>query len=242
MNNLSALRRQNRLLGSLASRDWEALQPGFELVQLVKGEVLHEAGVALKHVHFPTSGMVSLVSRMRDGASAELAVTGNEGLVGVCAFLGNDRAHSDAVVQSGGYSLRTSAAAMAALTSESHDIVRPVLRYAQALFLHMGQTAACNRHHGLDQQLCRWLLLNLDRMQDNNLVATQEQIAGMLGVRREGVTSGALKLQKAGLIHYVRGKISVLNRKGLEQRSCECYSVVKRAYEHLPGVAAFATG
>jgi CRP-like cAMP-binding protein len=238
MKNVSALRRQNGLLASLSADDWATLQPHFELVPLAKREVLHEAGVALRHVHFPIVGMVSLVSRMRDGASAELAVIGHEGLVGVCAFLGDDRAHSDAVVQGAGQALRIPAAVIADLAGSSHGIVRPVLRYAQSLFVHMGQTAACNRHHGLDQQLCRWLLLNLDRMRDNKLLATQEQIAGMLGVRREGVTSGALKLQKAGLIRYVRGRISILNRKGLEQRSCECYSIVKRAYEQLPGMAA----
>jgi CRP-like cAMP-binding protein len=233
MNNVSELRQQNLLLAGLADAEWETLRPHLQSVQLAKGAMLHEAGVDLKHVHFPTTGMVSLVSHMRDGASAELAVIGNEGVVGVCAFMGDAQAHSNAIVQSPGHALRISADTMSDLTASSHAIVRPVLRYAQTLFLHMGQTVACNRHHGLDQQLCRWLLLSLDRAQDNKLLATQQQIAGMLGVRREGVTSGALKLQKAGLISYARGQISILDRKGLEQRSCECYSVVTHAYERL---------
>lgn len=233
MDSISALRHRNLLLGCLAKADWEILQPHVKVVQLSKGEVLHDAGMPLEHVHFPTAGVVSLVSNMSDGASAELAVVGNEGVVGVCAFMGGGRAHSSAVVQSPGYSLKISAAMIADLTRRSHAVVSPALRYAQTLFVHMGQTVACNRHHGVDQQLCRWLLLNLDRMQDNKLLATQQQIAGMLGVRREGVTGGALKLQKAGLISYVRGRISILNRRGLEQRSCECYSVVTRAYERL---------
>ena len=233
MNHISELRRQNLLLGSLTEADWQSLQPHFEMVPLARSTVLHEAGVDLRHVHFPVTGMVSLVSHMSDGASAELAVIGNEGVVGVCAFMGDDQAHSNAIVQSPGHALRIPAVTIAELTRQSHGIVRPVLRYAQTLFLHMGQTVACNRHHGLDQQLCRWLLLSIDRVHDNKLLATQQQIAGMLGVRREGVTSGALKLQKAGLISYARGQISILNRKGLEQRSCECYSVVTHAYERL---------
>jgi CRP-like cAMP-binding protein len=227
------MRRQNLLLASLTNEEWEALQPHVELVALGKGAVLHEAGVALKYVHFLATGVVSLVSNMSDGASAELAVVGSEGVVGICAFMGGREAHSTAVVQSAGFSLRMRAAIIGDLTRRSHALVGPVLRYAQTLLVHLGQTVACSRHHDLDQQLCRWLLLSLDRMQDDKLVATQQQIAGMLGVRREGVTGGALKLQKAGIISYVRGRISILNRPALELRSCECYSVVARAYEQL---------
>jgi CRP-like cAMP-binding protein len=233
MKDTSELRRQNHLLGGLSTEDWGHLQPHVEVVELRSRAILHESGIALNHVHFPTTGMVSLVSHLSDGASAELAVVGNEGVVGICAFMGGGPAHNSAVVQSPGYSLRISAAIIDDMTMRSHAVVGPALRYAQTLFAHMGQTVACNRHHRLDQQLCRWLLLNLDRMEDNELMATQQQIAGMLGVRREGITGGALKLQKAGLIRYGRGKISILNRRGLEKRSCECYSVVTRAYEQL---------
>jgi CRP-like cAMP-binding protein len=233
MKSISELRRQNLLLKGLTQEDWELLQSHVEPVELRKGSILHESGVPLNHVHFPTTGMVSLVSHLSDGASAELAVIGNEGVVGICAFMGGGPAHNTAVVQSPGHSLRISAAIIDDMAKHSHAVVGSALRYAQTLFAHMGQTVACNRHHGLDQQLCRWLLLNLDRMQDNQLMATQQQIAGMLGVRREGITGGALKLQRAGLIRYGRGKISILNRRGLEKRSCECYSVVSRAYEQL---------
>jgi CRP-like cAMP-binding protein len=176
---------------------------------------------------------------MKDGASAEVAVVGNEGVVGVCAFMGGGCALSSAVVQSAGHALRMTAESIAGLAWQSEPLMQQLLRYTQALFTHMAQTAACNQHHALDQKLCRWLLLNLDRRDGNEMNATQEQIAGMLGVRREGVTGSALKLQKAGMIRYHRGHVSVLDRAGLEARSCECYSVVRQAYDRLrAGTAA----
>ena len=235
MFNISVFRQQNLLLSGLGAADWALLQGHMRIVELTKGAVLHEAGVELSHVHFPTAGVVSLLTHMSDGASCELATVGNDGVVGICAFMGGGCAHSTAVVQSAGYGVQMPATLAADLTRRSHAVLGPVMRYAQSLFVHMGQTVACNRHHGLNQQLCRWLLLNLDRMKENQLLATQQQIAAMLGVRREGITSEALKLQKAGLISYGRGRISILNRKGLEQLSCECYSVVTRAYDRLLG-------
>ena len=170
---------------------------------------------------------------MKDGASAEVAVVGNEGIVGVCAFMGGGRALSGAVVQSAGHAFRMTAESIACHAWQSEPVLQQLLRYTQALFTHMAQTSACSQHHALDQKLCRWLLLNLDRRDGNDMLVTQEQIASMLGVRREGVTNSATKLQKAGLIEYHRGHMSVLDRAGLEARSCECYSVVRQAYDRL---------
>jgi CRP-like cAMP-binding protein len=185
------------------------------------------------HVHFPTTAIVSMLYVMENGASAEIAVVGNEGIVGVSLFMGGESTSSRAVVQSAGEGFRLSARAMKEEFNRGGPVLHLLLRYTQALITQMSQTAVCNRHHSLDRQLCRWLLLSMDRLQGNELVMTQELIANMLGVRREGVTEGALKLQRAGLIRYARGHITVLDRQRLEKRSCECYSVVKKEYDRL---------
>jgi CRP-like cAMP-binding protein len=197
------------------------------------GSVLYESGAALSHVYFPTSAIVSLLYVMENGASAEIAVVGNEGIVGISLFMGGESTPSRAVVQSAGQGFRLRAQLMKDESNRAGPVLQLLLRYTQALITQMAQTAVCNRHHSLDQQLCRWLLLSLDRLQDNELIMTQELIANMLGVRREGVTEGALKLQQAGLIRYSRGRITVLNRPGLEERTCECYAVVKDEYDRL---------
>jgi CRP-like cAMP-binding protein len=229
----SSVRAKNQVLAALPAADWRLIEPQLERIELPLGAMLYEAGVVLQHVYFPATAIVSLVSSMKDGASAEVAVVGNEGIVGVCAFMGGGRALSGAVVQSAGHAFRMTAESIASHAWQSESVMQQLLRYTQALFTHMAQTSACNRHHALDQKLCRWLLLNLDRRDGNEMIVTQEQIAGMLGVRREGVTGSALKLQKAGLIQYRRGRMSVLDRAGLESRSCECYSVVRQAYDRL---------
>lgn len=223
----------NQLLATLSSVEWQHLEPDLEWVDLAAGDLLYASGQALSHVHFPASATVSLVSSMADGASAEVAVVGSEGMVGICAFMGNANALSDAVVQRPGNAWRMSTAAVLHHTRRSSEVMQRLLGYTQALFTHMAQCSACNRHHALDQQLCRWLLLHLDRQDGADMRITQERIASLLGVRREGVTSGALKLQRAGLIDYHRGHISIIDRNGLEARSCECYSVVRRAYDRL---------
>jgi CRP-like cAMP-binding protein len=197
------------------------------------GQVLYESGAMLSHVYFPTTAIVSLLYVMENGASAEIAVVGNEGLVGISLFMGGESTPSRAVVQSAGHGLRLKAQWMKDEFSRAGPVLHLMVRYTQALITQMTQTAVCNRHHSLDQQLCRWLLLSLDRLRANELVMTQELIANMLGVRREGVTEAALKLQQAGLISYARGHISVLDRPGLEKRTCECYMVVKKEYERL---------
>jgi CRP-like cAMP-binding protein len=223
----------NQLLDALPPQDlarWAAL---LEPVDMPLGQVLYESGITLSHVYFPVTAIVSLLYVMEDGASAEIAVVGREGLVGIALFMGGGSTPSRAVVQSAGKGLRLRADALTAEFNRAGPVMHLLLRYTQALITQMAQTAVCNRHHSLDQQLCRWLLLSLDRLNSQELVMTQELIANMLGVRREGVTEGALKLQKAGLIRYARGHISVLNRSGLEARTCECYSVVKREYDRL---------
>lgn len=197
------------------------------------GQVLYESGATLSHVYFPTTAIVSLLYVMENGASAEIAVVGNEGIVGISLFMGGESTSSRAVVQSAGNGLRLKAQMIKNEFNRAGPVLHLLLRYTQALITQMAQTAVCNRHHSLDQQLCRWLLLSLDRLQDNELVMTQELIANMLGVRREGVTEGALKLQQGGLIRYARGRISVLDRPGLEKRTCECYAVVKKEYDRL---------
>jgi CRP-like cAMP-binding protein len=202
-------------------------------VELPLGMVLHESGGLLGHVYFPTTAIVSLLYVTANGSSAEIAVVGNDGLVGISLFMGGESTPSRAVVQSGGQGFRLAAQAIKR-EFDQPPVLRLMLLYTQALITQMAQTAACNRHHSLDQQLCRsLLLLSLDRLASHELVMTQELIAGMLGVRREGVTESALKLQHAGLIRYSRGRISVLDRPGLEQRSCECYAVVKKEYDRL---------
>ena len=225
--------RANRLLAALPDAEWRRWQPQLEIVDMPLGRVLYESGVAMGHVYFPTTAIVSLLYVMEDGASAEIAVVGREGLVGVSLFMGGGSTPSRAVVQSAGRGFRLRAAAMTEEFNLAGPVLHLLLRYTQALITQMSQTAVCNRHHSLDQQLCRWLLLSLDRLDSAELNMTQELIANMLGVRREGVTEAALKLQRAGLISYARGRITALDRRGLEARSCECYSVVKKEYDRL---------
>jgi len=221
------------LLGQLPHAEQQRWFPELELVEMPLGQVMYEAGATLTHVYFPTTSIVSLLYVMESGASAEIAVVGNEGIVGVSLFMGGDSTPSRGVVQSAGKGYRLTAQLMKNEFNKAGPVLHLLLRYTQALITQMAQTAVCNRHHSLDQQLCRWLLLSLDRLQGNELVMTQELIANMLGVRREGVTEGAIKLQNAGLIRYARGHITVLDRAGLEKRSCECYAVVKREYDRL---------
>jgi CRP-like cAMP-binding protein len=225
--------RQNHLLAALPEAQWERWLPQLEAIELKLGQVIYESGRTLGHVYFPTTAIVSLLYVMEDGASAEIAVVGNEGLVGVALFMGGGSTPSRAVVQSAGLGFRLRSATMKEEFDRAGPVMHLLLRYTQALITQMAQTAVCNRHHSLDQQLCRWLLLSLDRLQGNDLVMTQELIANMLGVRREGVTEAALKLQKIGLIRYARGHITVLDRPGLEERTCECYAVVKKEYDRL---------
>ena len=197
------------------------------------GKVLYESGATLAHVYFPTSAIVSLLYVMEDGASAEIAVVGYEGIVGISLFMGGESTPSRALVQSAGTGYRLKASLMLEEFNHAGPVLHLLLRYTQALITQMAQTAVCNRHHSLDQQLCRWLLLSLDRLRSNELVMTQELIANMLGVRREGVTEAAGRLDKAGLIRYQRGHITVLDRGQLERRTCECYAVVKKEYDRL---------
>ncbi|MHB8478753.1 MAG: Crp/Fnr family transcriptional regulator [Steroidobacteraceae bacterium] len=224
---------KNHLLAALPQAEAERWSSFLEPVELPLGEVLYESGSPLSHVYFPTTAIISLLYVMENGASAEIAVVGNEGIVGISLFMGGESTSSRALVQSAGKGVRLGAQFLKEEFDRAGRVLHLLLRYTQALITQMAQTAVCNRHHSLDQQLCRWLLLSLDRLEDNHLVMTQELIANMLGVRREGVTEGALKLQHAGLIQYARGHITVLDRTGLEKRSCECYAVVKREYERL---------
>ena len=225
--------RTNQLLAALPLAEWQRWQPQLEAVELPLGQVLYESGSTLGHVYFPTTAMVSLLYVMQNGAAAEIAVVGREGIVGVALFMGGESTPSRAVVQSAGHGFRLKAKAVKQEFEASPAVMHLLLRYTQALITQMAQTAVCNRHHSLDEQLCRWLLLSLDRLSGSELRMTQELIANMLGVRREGVTEAALKLQKAGLIQYSRGRILVLDRAGLERRSCESYAVVKKEYDRL---------
>ncbi len=225
--------KKNRLLAALPEAEWQRWLPQLELVEMPLGEVLYESGGTLSHVYFPTTAIVSLLYVMENGASAEIAVVGNEGLVGVSLFMGGESTPSRAVVQSAGQGIRLEARSMKDEFNRAGPTLHLLLRYTQALITQMAQTAVCNRHHSVDQQLCRWLLLSLDRLEGDELVMTQELIANMLGVRREGVTEAALSLQQAALIRYARGHITVLDRSGLEKRSCECYAVVKKEYDRL---------
>src|SRR6202049_243995 len=229
----SAEPRNNFLLAALPDPEWQRWQPLLEKVEMPLGEVLYESGATLAHVYFPTTSIVSLLYVMENGASAEIAVVGNEGLVGVSLFMGGESTPSRAVVQSAGHGFRLKAQLMKDEFNRAGPVLHLWLRYTQALITQMSQTAVCNRHHTLDQQLCRWLLLSLDRLQANELTMTQELIANMLGVRREGVTEAAHRLQQAGLIRYTRGHIVDFDRPGLEKRTCECYAVVKREYDRL---------
>jgi CRP-like cAMP-binding protein len=233
MNSLSPDPSENHLLAALPDAEWQRWLPQLESVEMPLGHVLYESGGTLSHVYFPTTAIVSLLYVMENGASAEIAVVGNEGIVGISLFMGGDSTPSRAVVQSAGRGFRLRAQILKDDFNRAGPVLHLLLRYTQALITQMAQTAVCNRHHSLDQQLCRWLLLSLDRLEGNELVMTQELIANMLGVRREGVTEGALKLQQAGLIRYARGRISVLDRDGLQKRSCECYVVVKKEYDRL---------
>ncbi|WP_430389790.1 Crp/Fnr family transcriptional regulator [Dyella sp. 20L07] len=225
--------RQNRLLGALPEAEWARWEPHLEPVDMPLGKVLYESGSRLSHVYFPTTSIVSLLYVMEDGASAEIAVVGNEGIVGISLFMGGESTPSRALVQSAGKGFRLKADLMLQEFNRAGPVLHLLLRYTQALITQMSQTAVCNRHHSLDKQLCRWLLLSLDRLHSDELVMTQELIANMLGVRREGVTEAAGNLQDDGLIRYQRGHITVLDRAGLEKRTCECYAVVKKEYDRL---------
>jgi CRP-like cAMP-binding protein len=225
--------RQNHLLGTLPAKDFNEIAPHLELVPMPLGLVLSESGAVVRYVYFPTTAIVSLLYVMEDGASAEIAVVGNEGVVGVSLFMGGESTPSRAVVQSVGHAYRLKGSFVKEEFHKDISFQKQLLRYTQALITQMAQTAVCNRHHTLDQQLCCWLLLSLDRLPTNELIMTQELIANMLGVRREGVTEAAGNLQRAGLIKYTRGHITVLNRRGLESRSCECYGVVKHEFDRL---------
>ncbi len=224
---------KNHLLDALPASDYDRLAPHLELIAMPLGDVLYESGAKLRHVYFPTTCILSLLYVMEDGASAEIAVVGNEGILGISLFMGGDTTPSRAVVQSAGHAYRLKAELLKSEFGRFGPTMHLLLRYTQALITQMAQTAVCNRHHSVDQQLCRWLLLSLDRLETNELTMTQELIANMLGVRREGVTEAAGKLQDAGLITYRRGRITVLDRPGLEAQSCECYQVVKTEFDRL---------
>ncbi len=225
--------RRNRLLAILPDSDYERMQPHLEPVQLELGRAIYESGGAQGYVYFPTNSIVSLLYVMADGSSAEIAIVGVDGVVGIALFMGGESTPSRAVVQSAGYAYRLRAGLLKSEFKLGGTLQQVLLRYTQALITQMSQTAVCNRHHSVEQQLCRWLLLSLDRLPSNELIMTQELIANMLGVRREGVTEAAGHLQAAGLIHYSRGRITVLDRPGLEARACECYAVVQREYTRL---------
>ncbi len=224
---------QNHLLAALPAAEFERLAPHLELVPMLLGDILYEPGGQLQHAYFPTTASVSLQYVMESGASAETAGVGNEGVVGISLFMGGDTTPSSAVVQTAGHAYRLQAKLLKQEFNRAELTQRLLLRYTQALVTQMFQTAACNRHHSIEQQLCRWLLLTLDRLQSNDLVMTQELVASMLGVRREGVTEAAGKLQDAGFIAYRRGHIKVVQRSGLESRVCECYAVVKKEIGRL---------
>jgi CRP-like cAMP-binding protein len=225
--------KDNRLLAALSTDSYDALLPQLEAVVMPLGLSVYESGGTQAYIYFPTTAIVSLLYVLEDGHSAEIAITGNEGLVGISLFMGGETTPSRAVVQSAGQGYRLKASVVMKHFNSDGALQHLLLRFTQALLTQMTQTAVCNRHHSLDQQLCRWLLLSLDRLSGNELVMTQELIANMLGVRREGVTEAAGKLQAKGLIEYSRGKITVINRNGLEACTCECYAVVKKEYDRL---------
>lgn len=224
---------QNGLLAALPPEVQQRLFPHLERIQLPLGHVLYESGDKLRHVYFPTDAIVSLLYVMESGDSAEIAVVGNEGLVGVALFMGGESTTNRAIVQSAGHAYRMPGGKLKEEFDRHSELLHLMLRYSQALLTQMAQTAVCNRHHNISQQLCRWLLLSLDRLRGNELIMTQELIANMLGVRREGVTEAAGKLQRLGVIEYSRGHITVLDRAKLERLSCECYSVVKAETDRL---------
>lgn len=224
---------ENYLLAALSPAERGRIYPLLELIPMPLGKVLYESGDVLRHVYFPLDSIVSLLYVMEDGASAEISVVGNEGLIGVALFMGGETTPSRAIVQSAGYAYRLIGQQLKDEFHRNGELQQQLLRYTQALLTQMAQTAVCNRHHSVDQQLCRWLLLSLDRLPTNQLAMTQELIANMLGVRREGVTEAAGKLQKLGVIRYARGRITVLDRPRLERLCCECYAVVKKETDRL---------
>ena len=223
----------NHILSFLAEEEMARLRPDMQFIEMPLGRVLYESGEPLHHLYFPTTSIVSLLYVMEDGSSAEIAVTGNEGLVGISLFMGGESTPSRAVVQSAGYGYRLKASMLKTEFALGGQLQYLALRFTQALITQMSQTAVCNRHHSVDQQLCRWLLMSIDRLRGNKLSMTQELIANMLGVRREGVTQAAGRLQAEGIIRYSRGTITVLDRPALEAHACECYSVVKKEYDRL---------
>ncbi len=225
--------RQNHLLDALLSSEYDRLFPNLELVKMPLGQVLYESGGYLDYVYFPTTCIISLLYVMENGSSAEIAIVGNEGILGISLFMGGETTPSRAVVQSAGVGYRLAGNLLKTEFNRAGPVQRLLLRYTQALITQMAQTAVCNRHHTVEQQLCRWLLLSLDRLASNELAMTQELIANMLGVRREGVTEAAGRLQISGLIEYSRGRIVVIDRPKLEMRSCECYQVVKAEFDRL---------
>ncbi|MEO4046044.1 Crp/Fnr family transcriptional regulator [Pseudomonas sp. CAU 1711] len=229
----SSMPQQNHLLAALSDEVKERLFSHLEHVSLPLGKALYESGDTMRHVYFPTDSIISLLYVMENGASAEISVVGNEGLVGIALFMGGESTPSRAIVQSGGSAYRLPGQRLKDEFNRHGELLVLMLRYTQALITQMSQTAVCNRHHSIDQQLCRWLLLSLDRLPSNKLTMTQELIANMLGVRREGVTEAAGKLQRQGVIEYSRGHITVLDRRKLEQLSCECYAVVKKETDRL---------
>ncbi|MCK7593093.1 Crp/Fnr family transcriptional regulator [Pseudomarimonas salicorniae] len=231
--NASVLRQHNKLLAAMPPDVCARLEKSLCLVELPLGKVLYEAGEAMRYVYFPTDAIVSLLYVMENGASAEISVVGNEGVVGVSVFMGGGSTPSRAVVQSGGQGFRLPVSCLKSEFDQHSEMMLILLRYTQALITQMAQTAVCNRHHTIDQQLCRWLLLSLDRLPSNRLSMTQELIANMLGVRREGVTEAAGKLQKLEVIEYSRGRITILDRPKLEALCCECYQVVKDETDRL---------
>ena len=234
--------KQNLLLDALQNAEFDRLSPNLELVEMPLGKVLYESGGMLEHVYFPTNSIISLLYVMENGSSAEIAVVGNEGILGISLFMGGETTSSRAIVQSSGHAYRLKVQLLKDEFNRGGPVQRLLLRYTQALITQMAQTAVCNRHHSVEQQLCRWLLLSLDRLATNQLTMTQELIANMLGVRREGVTDAAGKLQRDGLIIYNRGHITVLDRPKLEKRSCECYQVVKAEFDRLlPALQGIAT-
>jgi len=224
---------QNHLLAALPPAEYEPLVEHLQLVPLLIGQMLYEPDIQLQYAYFPTSSIVSLHYVMESGASAETASVGNEGVVGISLFMGGNTTPSSAVVHTAGYAFRLERRRLKQAFDQGGLLQRVLLRYTQALMTQMAQTAVCNRHHSLEQQLCRWLLLTLDRLPSNELIMTQELVATMLGVRREGITEAAGNLQRAGLISYRRGHIAVLDRKGLEKHACECYAVVKKELDRL---------
>jgi CRP-like cAMP-binding protein len=224
---------QNHLLAALTETERERLYPHLQLVPMPLGKVLYESGDVMRHVYFPTDSIISLLYVLADGASAEISVVGNEGIIGVSLFMGGETTPSRAIVQSAGFAYRLIGQLLKEEFHRNGGMQLLLLRYTQALLTQMAQTAVCNRHHSVDQQLCRWLLLSLDRLVSNKLTMTQELIANMLGVRREGVTDAAGKLQKLGVIQYARGRITVLDRPKLENLCCECYAVVKKETDRL---------